>query len=84
MNEKSSYVWSEYSNSNKINEFEFILFDGAHPIIYDRSRNLYAKIKEKRIVFGKDTIESLIEEKNVEGVVQGHWQIRPSTELNGS
>ena len=82
LNEKNSYVWSEYSNQNKLNEFEFILFDGTHPIIFDRSRNLYAKVKEKRLVFGKDTIESLIEEKNVENVVLGHWQIRPSTELS--
>lgn len=75
VNERNSYAWVEMNRDNKLFEFEFIVFEGADPVIFDQKRSLYAKIGKDKIVFAFHNIENLNESKTF---ASGYWLMKPN------
>ena len=74
LNEKNSDTWTEYSKGKKTATFNFVLFDDMDPVIFDKSRNIYAKVCDRKTVFAFDSMDNFIEEKFY---VFGRWHIKP-------
>ena len=77
LNENNTNTWIEYSKGVSTAVFRFVQNDEAHsdPIIFDKTRNLFAKIGDRKAVFGFDTIESLNDTKFY---VLGKWITKPA------